>query len=495
VVSAYALDEASGAYGFDLGAYDSTKPLVIDPVVVVYGGYIGGAESEYGEGIAVDGAGNAYVTGTTDSRANSFPVKVGPDLTYNRSVDAFVAKVDASGEALVYAGYVGGGGVDVGQGVAVDDAGNAYVAGTTDSREGSFPVKVGPDLTQNRSDDAFVAKVSPSGESLVYAGYIGGAGEDSATNIAVDGAGNAYVTGGTTSGEEGFPVKVGPDLTFNGGVDGDAFVAKVEASGEALVYAGYIGGAIYDNGYGVATDEAGNAYVTGITSSPGSSFPVKVGPDLTHNGDSDGFVAKVEASGEALVYAGYIGGAQGDYGGSVAVDGAGNAYVVGGTGSLEDTFPVKVGPDLTYNGSFWDAFVAKVKVSGRRLVYAGYIGGADSDIGRDVAVDGAGNAYVGGDTGSREQSFPVKVGPDLTFNGFHDAFIAKVHAAGEILIYAGYIGGAHHDLGGVVAVDEAGNAYVTGRTDSSADSFPVKVGPDLSYNGADDAFVVKISSE
>jgi hypothetical protein len=188
----------------------------------------------------------------------------------------------------------------------------------------------------------------------------------------VDSAGNAYVTGSTyvysTPGT--FPVKVGPDLTHNGGYT-DAFVAKVKTDGTGLVYAGYIGGDWVDRGADIAVDSAGNAYVTGKTHSDQSTFPVKVGPDLTHNGGYDAFVAKVRADGTGLVYAGYIGGSASDDddGDGIAVDGAGNAYVTGSTWSDETTFPDGdgfgsiPGPDLTFNGGYTDAFVAKVRMA------------------------------------------------------------------------------------------------------------------------------------
>jgi hypothetical protein len=496
VAAAYAMEsQASGAvqeYGFSLGAYDPEKPLVLDPAMLVYAGYIGGAGSDQGAGIAVDGAGNAYVTGTTDSSEATFPVTVGPDLTFNGSFDAFVAKVNAAGTNLIYAGYIGGAGSDQGVAIAVDSAGNAYVTGATDSSEATFPVMVGPDLTFNGAVDAFVAKVNAAGTGLVYAGYIGGAGNDQGIGIAVDGAGNAYVSGATDSSEASFPVTVGPDLTFNGG-SFDAFVAKVNATGTALAYAGYIGGAGFDQGVGIAVDNAGNAYVSGLTDSSESSFPVAVGPDLTFNGSFDAFVAKVNATGTALAYAGYIGGTGTDQGLGIAVDSAGNAYVTGLTDSSEATFPVMVGPDLTFNGSF-DAFVAKVNATGTGLVYAGYIGGAGFDQGVGMAVDSGGKAYVSGATDSSEATFPVTAGPDLTFNGSFDAFVAKVNAAGTGLVYAGYIGGAGNDQGAGIAVDSAGNAYVTGLTDSSEATFPVTVGPDLTFNGAIDAFVAKVAA-
>ncbi len=498
VAAAYALG-AGQEYGFHVGAYDPSRPLVLDPAVLVYAGYIGGSGSHEGADIAVDGSGNAYVTGITTSTEATFPVTVGPDLTFNGggfTSDAFVAKVNAAGTALVYAGYIGGSGFDYGIGIAVDGSGNAYVTGITTSTEAAFPVTVGPDLTYNGgSFDGFVAKVNTGGTALVYAGYIGGSSFDVGSGIAVDGAGNAYVTGHTNSTEATFPGTVGPDLTYDGGVD--AFVAKVNAGGTALVYAGYIGGSGHDVGVGIAVDGSGNAYVTGSTTSTEATFPETVGPDLTSNGGEDAFVAKVNAAGTALVYAGYIGGSSFDRGLGIAVDGSGNAYVTGQTFSNEGAFPETVGPDLTFNGGDYDAFVAKVNAAGTALGYAGYIGGSGDDVGIGIAVDGSGNAYVAGWTFSTEGTFPETVGPDLTFNGgAFDAFVAKVNAAGTALVYAGYIGGSGEDHGAGIAVDGSGNAYVTGSTSSTEATFPVTVGPDLTSNangGYSDAFVAKIS--
>ena len=299
IAATYALG-AGQEYGFQVGTYDRSRPLVLDPAVLVYAGYIGGSGTDLGlHGIAVDQFGNAYVTGSTTSTEATFPETVGPDLTSNGGEDAFVAKVNAAGTALVYAGYIGGSSFDRGLGIAVDGSGNAYVTGQTFSNEGAFPETVGPDLTFNGGDyDAFVAKVNAAGTALGYAGYIGGSGDDVGIGIAVDGSGNAYVAGWTFSTEGTFPETVGPDLTFNGGAF-DAFVAKVNAAGTALVYAGYIGGSGEDHGAGIAVDGSGNAYVTGSTSSTEATFPVTVGPDLTSNangGYSDAFVAKISPS-------------------------------------------------------------------------------------------------------------------------------------------------------------------------------------------------------
>ena len=433
----YDLD--SGTYGFAVGEYDRARTLVIDPSSFIYCGFVGGAGEEKGQAIAVDGEGCAYIAGYTSMSGSTLPVIVGPDLTPNgdySDCDAFVAKINASGTALVYCGFIGGSEYDFGLG------------------------------------------------------------------IAVDGWGNAYVTGSTRSSESGFPVTVGPDLTLNGDRYGDdAFVAKVTASGTALAYCGYIGGSSYDLGYGIAVDLSGSAYVTGRTDSGESTFPVLVGPDLTYNGNSEAFVAKVNPSGADLAYCGYIGSSGGDVGHGIAVDAAGCAYVAGGTSRREDElglpvppfFPEIVGPDLTYNGGS-EAFVAKVDSTGSSLVYSGYIGGLSGESCSAIAVDGAGNAYVTGSTKSDQTTFPVKGGPDLTFNGESDGFVAEVEASGASLIYCGYIGGSGDDYPYAIAIAAAGNAYVTGETWSDEATFPTVNGPDRNRNGLVpiDAFVAKV---
>jgi hypothetical protein len=462
-------------------AVNAPSPMVHSQqaVSLLYSGFLGGSDYDWGSGIAVDASGNAYVTGWTES--SNFPAVVGPDTTFNGGYyDAFVAKVNPAGTALVYAGFLGGSGDDYGYGIAVDASGNAYVTGWTGSS--NFPAVVGPDTSHNGGDDAFVAKVNPSGTALVYSGFLGGSIYDWGFGIAVDASGNAYVTGWTQS--SNFPAVVGPDTSYNG--YWDAFVAKVNPAGTALVYAGFLGGSDDDKGWGIAVDASGNAYVTGYTYS--SDFPAVVGPDTGHNGNWDAFVAKVNPSGTALVYSGFLGGSGSDVGRGIAVDASGNAYVTGGTASAD--FPAVVGPDTGHNGN-WDAFVAKVNPSGTALVYSGFLGGSDWDEGWGIAVDASGNAYVTGDT--RSWDFPAVGGPDTSYNGNFDAFVAKVNPSGTALVYAGFLGGSSHDDGRGIAVDSSGNAYVTGETYSS--DFPAVVGPDTSFNGGyDDAFVAKVGA-
>jgi len=358
-----------------------------------------------------------------------------------------VAKVSADGSQLIYCGYIGGSYYEYGTSIAVDSAGNAYIAGQTDSSD--FPVVGGPDLTSNGGRwDFFVAKVKadPSEPpdhpeypmvNFHYCGYIGGSDGEGAGGIVIDSSNCAYVMGTVYSDENSFPVKVGPDLTYNG--DGDIFVAKVKADPTEppghpdypmvnLHYCGYIGGTDSEYtkyGRGIALDSWGNVYVTGFTSSSeNEGFPVVVGPDLTFNDKSDAFVAKVRKDGSDLDYCGYIGGYSNEFGRSIAVDSSGCAYVTGETTSLEDTFPVKIGPDLTSNGGS-DAFVAKVEPDGSELIYCGYIGGDRDDGGHGIVVDASGSAYITG-FAYENNDFPVVTGPDLTHNGHMDIFVAKI---------------------------------------------------------------------
>jgi hypothetical protein len=199
--------------GFDVGQYDRERPLVIDPAMVVYAGFIGGGAMDSATGVAVDLGGAAYVVGTTFSSQATFPVTVGPDLTFNNVSDAYVAKIGPEG-GYVYAGFVGGPNGELGKAIAIGPDGSAYIAGETNAPTANFPAKIGPDLTANGGTDCFVAKIDPFGTGLDYAGFFGGLSNDTCNGIAVDSSGAAYITGETASATPGFPVTVGPDLTW-----------------------------------------------------------------------------------------------------------------------------------------------------------------------------------------------------------------------------------------------------------------------------------------
>ena len=322
---------------------------------LVYSTYLGGNGLDYGNSIAVDSSGNAYVTG--DTKSTTFPTMSPLQGSYGGgNTDTFVSKLNASGSALLYSTYFGSTGNEDGTGIAVDSSGNAYVMGDTNSNN----LPTSPSAFQSTSVnlgasnpyDAFVFKLNASGSTLVYATYLGGSGQDKGAGIAVDGSGNAYVTGYTVSTD--FPTTAGALQTTYGG-NNDAFVSKLNASGSALVYSTYLGGSANDYGYGIAVDSSGNAYVVGSTAS--TNFPTTTGAlQATNGGNNDAFVSKLNASGSALVYSTYLGGSGDDYGSGIAVDSSGNAYVSGYTNSTN--FPTVL-PEQAANSGSNDAFVAK----------------------------------------------------------------------------------------------------------------------------------------
>jgi hypothetical protein len=486
VESRYALRAGRQGYGFALGAgYDRTRPLVIDPGLD-YSTFLGGADLDDANGVAVGRDGSAYITGHTASA--DFPATPGAyDRTFNGGFygDAFVTKLNRAGSALEYSTFLGGAGiVDAGNDIAVDRVGNAYVTGLTGA--GDFPTTPGAfDATLDGTHDAFVAKLDRSGSVLVYSTLLGGTGFDDGSDLAVDRAGNAYLTGVTTSGD--YPTTRGAiDATLDGGQDG--FATKLDRSGSALAYSTFLGGTNSDAGHGIAVDRAGTAHVTGGTSS--ADFPTTPGAvDPTFNGDvyGDAFVTKLDRSGSALAYSTFLGGTSGDEGDDIAVDKAGNAYVTGQTVSAD--FPTTAGAfDPSFNGGF-DAFVAKLDRSGSALAYSTFLGGTSIEQGVGIAVDRRGKAYVTGQTSSAD--YPTTSGafdPTLS-NG--DAFVTKLNGPGSALTYSTFLGGTSGDEGDDIAVDNAGNAYVTGRTVSG--DYPNTPGAfDTTPNGGFDAFVTKL---
>jgi hypothetical protein len=470
-----------------LGAFDPELPLILDPVLHVYCGFIGGYGIEKGRGIAADAEGHAYVTGYSDSTQASFPVKVGPYLKNSGGADTFIAKVSKDGKGFEYCGFIGGNYVDIGYAVAVDGEGCAYVTGSTNSTGGTFPVIIGPDLTFNETVDTFVAKVSADGSRLEYCGYVGGHNVDNGLGIAVDAGGCAYIAGDTRSKETTFPVKVGPLLRRPGYVS--SYVAKINAKGTDLDFCGYIphGSSVdYSKGKDVAVDSACAAYICGfVNDSNKVAYVVKVDPEGTH-----------------LIYETWIGHLNREKSTekwttarAIAVDVQGKAFVTGPTTVDETLFPVMVGPDLTHNGEV-DAYVARLNEQGD-IDYCGYIGGKDSDAGRGIAVDGTGRVMITGETSSTQETFPVTEGPDSTFNGGAcDGFVARVSAQGTELDYCGYVGGDERDYPNAIATDRFGHAYVIGETKSAQSTFPVTVGPDLTHNSPNreyDAFVTRVA--
>jgi hypothetical protein len=466
--------------GFELGPYDASRTLVIDPVLA-FSSYLGGTRVDMGQRIAVDAVGNAYLTGTTTSP--DFPATTGAPIASDRD-EVFVAKVNPEGSALVYATYLGGTGNDRGRDVAIDPAGHAYLTGFTDSAD--FPVRNAVQPTPGGSlGDAFVAELSTAGDALVYATYLGGSRRDIGESIAVDPSGNAYVTGSTISSD--FPTTAHAFQPALGGIDPsqDAFVTKVAPGGTALVYSTFLGGGEGDGGIGIAVNARGNAYVTGVTGS--GDFPrVRPFQPFAFRGIVDAFVTKVSEDGSSLVYSGNLGGDETDVGLDIAVD-AFDRAVVGGLTSSDD-FPTLRPLQPALGGSF-DGFVTIVSAAGSTLFWSTYFGGTSRDEITGIALDNAGNVHVVGRTFSSD--FPVIKPVQAAPGGNLDAFVAKIDVQKLQVVYATYLGGEGDDDGGGIAVDPAGSAYVIGTTQS--DGFPVVHALQSGRAGDVEAFFAKIA--
>ncbi|NIR29050.1 MAG: hypothetical protein GWN84_06985, partial [Gammaproteobacteria bacterium] len=481
-----AVDAAGNTYvvgttfSFDFPVLDAEQPFIggatdafvfkLDPDgrELLHATYLGGSRAEVGRGIALDAEGNVYVTGAT--RSDDFPL-LGPlQPARGGGTDAFVAKLGRDDLMLEYATYLGGEATEVGHGVAVDGEGRAYVTGRTRSRDFPAVNAMQPDLEGD--DDAFIARLAADGSALEYATYLGGGADDRGFAIAVDESNHAYVTGSTRAvrghrfvpphrrwppwdrcdprAAHGPPTPPGPHParfsdehrglfdrhfkcrrefpTTEGAVQAehggttDAFVVKLAPDGGALVYSTLLGGRRHDRGYGIAVDGGGQASVAGTTRS--RDFPLAKALDARLGGWRDAFVSKLTANGRALVYSTFLGGTRADGARGVAVDGAGAAYVTGTTRSWFD-FPLVEAVQPHFGGRT-DAFVAKLTPEGAAMEYATFLGGNGHDMGRAIAVDPFGNAFVAGATRSEFGLATAGVFQDFFAGGARDAFVARI---------------------------------------------------------------------
>jgi hypothetical protein len=531
--------------GFEIGTYDRSQTLIIDPVLV-YSTYLGGSGNEACSIIApitvegmsvpvpppgcpaitVDPASNAYVAGSTTS--TNFPATTGefqPDLAPGATANVFIAKFSPTG-SLLFATYLGGNGTDYTGGVAVDSGFDILVAGTTSSS--NFPTTNGATNTAFQTTPitsgkhVFVSKLDPTGKILLYSTYLSGSGTDIATGLAVDQSGsNAYVTGTTTSTEvgTGFPSTLGAYQTAPRALN-QFFFTKVDpnTSGSgSVLYSTYFGGSSPSNGSvlggGVAVDSNSNAYITGGTNF--TDIPLLNAYQGLNEGGFDAFVAKINPSGVTggqLLYSTYLGGSGDDVGFGVAVDSSPDAYVTGWTTSTDfnagTTGTVALQPS---NGGGTDAFLAKIGIAcvGTGCVtfdvpldYFSYLGGAGTDVATSVAVDNSGGARVIGWTNS--PNFPIVGSPvQSTFGGgTSDAFFATIDTDATCspivtptcaaTSSTSYFGGTGADFGTSVALDLQGASYLAGET-ASASGFPLKNPVEGALSGPSDAFVSKFA--
>ena len=480
---------------FALGSYDRSRELVIDPAVT-YSTYFGGDFADYGSGIAVDGSGNAYVAGATDSDT----IPGDSNGTNNASFDVFVTKISSSG-VLSFSTIFGGSVDEFPGGIAIDSQG-IYVAGTTDSPD--LPSNVGQAFEggiSNGNNDAFAAKLSLAG-SLSWTSYIAGSDSDSGLGIAVDSSHNLYVVGetfstdlgGAVGGVNALPGGNLLNLGLGTGAD-DGYIVKLNSSGTAYLLVSYLGGSDGDLATGVALDPAGNIFISGETIStdlpvtPAGVVQAQCGSDGTCNASAsnvfdDAFVVGIQANLAAYKYVTYYGGNNVDDAFAIAADANGDAFITGTTASTD--FKTVGTPFQSSLAGTQNTFAVELNPTGTSALYGTYVGGNGSDFGVGIALDGSGNIYLTGQTSS--SNFPSLNAPQSTFGGSTDAFVTVLSPSQSVALFSTYLGGGGDEdqLGGAIAVDSADNIYVTGDTTSGNGStavFPTTNALDGTYGG------------
>ena len=393
--------------GATIGDAFITK-LTLSPVPqIVYSTFIGGSADDAGYAIAVDPAGEAYITGFTSSP--DFPTVSPIQAAFKGSKDVFVTKLSADGTRILYSTFFGGGSDDEGRGIALDGSNDIFITGFTDSAD--FPLFKSA-RTFPSGYDAFAAKILSGGTQLGYSVLLGGAANDQGAGIAVDTSGNAYVTGSTSSTD--FPVVNAYQTALRGGQN--AFLTKLDPNA-TILFSTFLGGSASDGAAAIALDSAGAAYIAGGTSSP--DFPVIL-PIQALTGGKNAFVSKFSPSG-GLLYSTFLGGSGQDSAAGIAVDTSGNAYITGQTSSAD--FPVKNPVQGTTPAE--NAFVTEINSVGSALVYSTLLGGGSNDSGTAIAADSSGDAFVTGATSSPD--FPA-LNALRSFTGSEDAFVTKLAA-------------------------------------------------------------------
>lgn len=475
--------------GFQIARYDTGRTLVIDPVVfpvLEYSTFLGGAGDDGAQGVAVDGAGNAYVASWTNS--GNFPTTAGAfDTSINGGYDVAVTKISPDGKTVLYSTYLGGAGYDFASAIVLR-GGNAVVVGDTDSTD--FPVTVGAVQTTNAGGtDGFVTELNAAGNGLVASTYVGGGGYDTVRAIALDTANNRVCLTGWTQSSD-FPTTAGAFQTaWPAGLPSSAFATALAANLSGYSYSSYLhGNAQEQYGTGVAVDALGRVAVVGRTNSV--TFPTTVGAfQTTITGESDAFVALFNPTGAGLEWCTLYGGLWTDGAEAVAIDGAGNVCFVGRADSND--LPLR-GAYQGANMGKKDAFFAAIEPGGAVLHWGTYLGGQLDDMAFTLTKDAAGFMYITGETWSAD--FPTTAGAfQTTRSGLSDAFVAKINptGGGVLLLYSTYLGGSTKESATGAACDGDNVLLVSGWT-SSAD-YPTTPGVvSAAYGGGPaDGFVAR----
>ncbi len=478
----------SGAVRFDVGDFDRRATLVIDPLI--YSTFVAGTGLHITSNSVVDRDGNIYLVGSTIS--TDYPTSTGAYQTTNNKVDpgdamVFVTKVNAAGTALVFSTYIGGASSnDNGFGIAIDSSRNVFAVGTTNQtgNTSDYPVTSGAFQTgRGGGADGFLSKLGSTGNTLLYSTFLGGPGDESIYDVAVDRQGNAIATGESDS---TFPTTTGAFQRTRAGLF-DAFVTKFNSSGTGITYSTLVGGDDSESPLCISVDSSGNAFIGGQTLS--SNFPTTTGAyDRSLNALYDAFLTKVNAAGSALVYSTFVGGTDDQSVIDVVANNDGTTAVVGWTRA--DDFPTTGGAySTTFNGGFSDGFLLKFNSTGSSLVYSTYLGGSDEDYAYAVAVDRKGRPYVTGTTYSTD--FPMTLTAyDISQNGESDLFVVKLTFNASGFLYSSYVGGESDDIPVGVGVDSTGTACIGGYTYSP--DFPTTPGAFQSSSAFNAAFALKI---
>ncbi|MBI4709879.1 MAG: SBBP repeat-containing protein, partial [Nitrospirae bacterium] len=478
----YSVISAELLYSFNVGAYDTTKPLIIDPLLAST--FIGGSGNETIRTIAVDSAGLLYVAGNTSS--SNYSLSSGTyDAGFNGYTDVIVSKFDSALSTLLASTFIGGWSYDNAESIAIDLSGNVFITGQTYSY--NYPVTAGAyDTVFNSSYDTFVSKLSADLSTLLASTFIGGWSDDYAETIKIDASGNIFMAGYTFS--NNFPVTSGAyDTTFNGSYD--VFISRLSADLSTLSASTFIGGTYADFLESFVLDNiSGSILAAGHTNS--SNYPVTAGAyDATFNGSTDAFVSRLNSSLTSLLASTFVGGISFDYAKALAIDSAGRVFIAGNTNS--NNLPVTMTAyESELNGNM-DIFVSRLDSSLSNLTASTYIGGLSNDYATTLVIDQSDNIYITGNTFSN--NFPVTVGAyDSTFNGASDAFILKLDNSLSDLTASTFIGGASDDYTNNIAIAPSGDLFAAGYTYSGG--FPVTAGAnDTAFNGGSyDAFVLKI---